>query len=466
MSSLANHWLKRLAESEKPAYLMIPDMIEEDLASGRLRARDRLPALRDLADALRLNYTTVARGYAEARKRGLIDAKAGSGTFVRGRAPALPLQAGTGAEMSMNMPPEPASMTVRLREAAARILGDADPYTLLRYQDFGGTPADRSIATAWLRQQLPDCRPDTVLICPGIHSALVALVSQLARPGQTICLDTLAYPGIKAIAAQLGVQLQALPSDEEGPLGPAFEALCRTQLPSAFYINPTLQNPSTRTMPQGRREILADIALRYNVPIIEDDAYGMLPREAPDPMARLAPELTYYVTGMSKTFGAGLRIAFLSAPTPRQAQRLAGTLRATTVMASPFNTLLTTSWIQDGTASDMIAAIRAESVARQAVARDVLTAGAGHAYDADPEGFHLWLPIPAASGWRPSELALHLRSRGIGVVSSAAFSTDGNPPDAVRICLGGPNDLEEMEECLQIVVDTLDDPHHLHTAML
>src|ERR1700733_5639206 len=85
MNGLTHHWLKRLTESRKPAYLVIPDLIEEDLASGRLRPRDRLPALRDLAGALQLNYTTVARAYAEARKRGLLDARAGSGTFVRGR---------------------------------------------------------------------------------------------------------------------------------------------------------------------------------------------------------------------------------------------------------------------------------------------------------------------------------------------------------------------------------------------
>ena len=37
-----------------------------------------------------------------------------------------------------------------------------------------------------------------------------------ARPGETICLDSLAYPGIKAIASQLGVRLQGLARDEEG----------------------------------------------------------------------------------------------------------------------------------------------------------------------------------------------------------------------------------------------------------
>src|ERR1700722_16911929 len=79
MVSLTHHWIRKLTESRKPAYLLIPELIEEDLASGRLRPRDRLPGLRDLADELQLNYTTVARAYAEARQRGLLDSRAGNG---------------------------------------------------------------------------------------------------------------------------------------------------------------------------------------------------------------------------------------------------------------------------------------------------------------------------------------------------------------------------------------------------
>jgi alkylhydroperoxidase family enzyme len=116
--------------------------------------------------------------------------------------------------MSMNMPPEPPELAARLRESAASLFAHADPYRLLRYQDFGGTPDDRAAGRAWLKERLPDCTDDTVLVCPGIHSALVALVSQLARRGETICLDTLAYPGIKAIASQLSVRLQPLPRDD------------------------------------------------------------------------------------------------------------------------------------------------------------------------------------------------------------------------------------------------------------
>jgi DNA-binding transcriptional MocR family regulator len=463
MGSLTHHWIRRLSESRKPAYLLIPELIEEDLASGRLRPRDRLPGLRDLADELQLNYTTVARAYAEARKRGLLDSRAGSGTFVRGRTTTMPLSGGSSVEMTMNMPPEPAELATRLRESSARLFATADPYRLLRYQDFGGTTDDRAAASAWLKRRFDDCEVEKVLVCPGIHSALVALVSQLARPGGTICLDTLAYPGIKAIAAQLGVRLQALARDDEGPLAHAFEALCRTEKPSAFYCNPTIQNPSTVTLSSKRREALADVALRYSVPIIEDDAYGMLPRQAPDALATLAPDLTYYVTGFSKSFGAGLRVAYIRAPSARRTLHLAGALRATTVMASPFTVLLATQWVMDGTADAMLAAIRLESNARQEIASRVL---ANWQFDADRDGFHLWLPIPSDCGWQASELALQLRSQGIGAVSAAAFATDGNPPEAIRVCLGGPKDLDECEDALRLIADTVEHPHHLHLPVM
>ena len=148
------HWSRRLEASAQPAYLLIADLIAEDVRNGRLSARDRLPTLRELADLLRLNYTTVARAYAEARKRGLIDSRPGMGTFVRGTSPSLPLRGGSGAEMTMNMPPEPAdaALLARMHDSAADVLARTDLYDLMRYQDFGGAPDDRRAAVQWLRR--------------------------------------------------------------------------------------------------------------------------------------------------------------------------------------------------------------------------------------------------------------------------------------------------------------------------
>lgn len=462
MNKTTQHWTKKLARSDKPAYLLLADLIAEDIRAGRLAARDRLPTLRELAADLGLNYTTVARGYSEARKRGLIDSHAGIGTYIRGTSPSLPLRGGSGAEMTMNLPPEPQDTVLlqRMHDTAARMLERTDLYDLLRYQDFGGTGHDREVGTQWLRRHVPHASLSQVLVCPGIHSVLTALFSQLARPGEMICVETLTYPGVKAIATQLGIQLHALPLDDDGPLAEAFEHACKTLHPKALYCNPTLLNPTTTTMTRSRREALADVALRYAIPIIEDDAYGMLPRQVPPAMATLAPELTYYITGFSKCFGAGLRSAYVHSPGSRQSQRLAGALRATTVMASPVTNALATCWVEDGTADAMVEAIRIESAARQALAARCL---GPHGMQAPTDGFHLWLPL--TSGWSPVEFASYLRTQGVGVVASAAFSTDADPPDAVRICLGGPISREECERGLKLVAETIAHPVHPHATV-
>ena len=446
------HWRRRLASSDQPAYLLIPELIAEDLRSGRLAPRDRLPNLRDLADALALNYTTVARAYSEARQRGLIDSRPGMGTFVRGQRPALALRGGSAAEMTMNLPTEPDDPVLleRMHRSAMEVMAEADLYSLMRYQDFGGSTADKAAATHWLRRWLPNCQADQVLVCPGIHSALAALISQLARPGERICVEPLVYPGIKALATQLGVLLHPLHGDDEGPGADDFELACKTLKPKAVILNPTLRNPDTGRISQHRREALADIALRYSVPIIEDDAYGMLPTSVLPPLASLAPEITYYISGLSKCLGAGLRTAYLSAPNARAAQRLAGTLRATSVMASPVTSALATRWVTDGTAETMLQAVRSESRARQALAAQHL---AGHPLTAQPDGFHLWLPL--AAGWQVVALAKHLRERGVAAVASAAFSTDGDPPDALRLCLGGPVSRAQCDSALRLVANTL-----------
>ncbi len=462
MSKSFSHWIKKFELSEQPAYLLLPELIAQDLRSGRLSARDKLPTLRDLAALLNLNYTTVARAYNEARKRGLIDTHAGLGTFVRGMNTSQPLRGGSGAEMSMNMPPEPdePALMAHLQESAARLFSRANWWDVLRYQDFGGSRHDRDVGAQWMRPRVGHCKSENILVCPGIHSILTALFSLLARPGDLVCVESLTYPGIKAIAAQLGVQLHALSIDDEGPDVEAFENACKTLQPKALYCNPTLLNPTTLTMSRSRREALADVALRYAVPIIEDDAYGMLPLHSPISLAQLAPELTYYISGFSKCFGAGLRSAYVHAPSERHAQRLAGAMRATTVMASPVTNALTTTWVEDGTTQVMLDAVREECSIRQDMAAIHLQ---GHAILAPKEAFHLWLPL--GPDWSPVEFASYMRTRGAGVVASAAFSTDADPPDAVRICLGGPISRDECDQALRLIADTLNHPVHPHATV-
>ncbi|CAI1808990.1 Uncharacterized HTH-type transcriptional regulator yjiR [Serratia ficaria] len=466
INGIYERWAQRLRQQrDRPAYLLIADMIADGVNSGELQARERLPPLRDLAIVLGLNYTTVTRSYAEAKKRGLIDSRPGMGSFVRGKVPLIPLNGGSSYEMTMNSPIEPDApdITEAIRQGVLNLFTQKDIYPLLRYQDFGGGNVDKEAAVLWLRKRLHKLSMDEVLVCPGIHSALVGLMTLLGRRGGTICVSNLIYPGLKAIAGQLSVPLYALECDGDGPLPRAFENQCQQGNIGALYVNPTLQNPTTLTMPLRRRESLAEIALRYSIPIIEDDAYALLPEHQLPTFTELAPELTWYLTGLSKCFGAGLRIAYIKGPGKRATQLLAGALRALTVMSSPVTNALATQWVLDGTADHVLLAIRQEARIRQQMVTHHLHR---FIFKAHPDGFHLWLHLPRDYQWNPSDIAVKLREQGVSAVSSAAFCTDNNPPDALRLCLGGANTRQILEEHLTIIADMFEYPEHFSSVVL
>lgn len=475
-------WLPLIRTSEKPRYLAIADVIAEDLRNGRLAPGDRLPPQRALADALELDFTTIARGYNEAQRRGLIESRVGNGTFVRGPAPAVgdaeaarepvaqpvaPCQPAVrgprrrrAADLSMNLPPEieDPALLARMRQGLTEVAEDL--VDLLRYQEFGGLPEERQAGADWLARRGLTAPVERLLVCPGTHSALLAVLGSLAKAGDVLCAEALAYPGLRGLAAQLGLELVGLPMDGEGILPDAFAEVCRTRAPKALYCNPTLNNPTTITSPADRRKALIEVARRHNVAIIEDDAYGALPVGGPPPLAALAPDLVFHIGGLSKSLGAGLRIAYLVVPEARRIWQLSAYLRATTVMASPLTAALATRWITDGTADAMLDAVRAEAAARQRVARALLpVTDTG----SKPEAFHLWLPLPP--DWSRSSFAATLRAADIGIVVSDAFAVSGPPPEAVRVCLGGGS-AADIRSGLDKIAHTLSQPPEFASAFL
>ncbi|WP_347557198.1 PLP-dependent aminotransferase family protein [Robbsia sp. KACC 23696] len=453
MQKRHDSWLPKLPKGARPVYLAIANAIAEDIATGHLQPETRLPTQRALAVALDLDFTTIARAYSEAHRRGLIDSVVGRGTFVCGkRRPKIPrvTEGRPNVDMSMNMPPEPDAPELTALMQAGLSHVNTQLRDLLRYQDFGGSLDDREAGALWLRRRGLSVEPERILVVPGAQSALMTILTTLVGPGGVLCCEDMTYPGLRALAGQLHIKLIGLPMDREGIDAVAFAGACAQYAPKALYCNPTLLNPTTCTMSLPRRQAIVEVARHYDVPIIEDDAYGFLPRSAPPPIASIGPELTFYVTGLAKSVAAGLRIAYLVAPDHPFAARLAVALRATTVMASPITSALATRWIRDGIADLALSHIRKESMARQKIVSRILPAGC---FDTEPEAFHVWIRLPGE--WRATAFAAQMKSTGIGVVASNAFAVTQEVPDAVRVCIGGVAHREEIQHALETLRDTL-----------
>src|SRR5215468_109659 len=202
-----NDWMPNLAASDKPRYLAIADAIAEDIRSGRLGASDRLPPQRKLARRLAVDFTTVARGYVEAQKRGLIESHVGRGTFVRASARRRHTPMARHPEivdLSMNLPPEPddPELLDRMQDGLEAV--GRDLVSLLRYQGFGGVQADKDAAAIWLRRRALVPPQERLFIAPGAHPALLGSLGLLVREGDVVLSEEIIYPMARIIARKMG----------------------------------------------------------------------------------------------------------------------------------------------------------------------------------------------------------------------------------------------------------------------
>lgn len=335
-----------------------------------------------------------------------------------------------------------------MQEGLARIAQDLVP--LLRYQPCGGAPDAKAAASSWLGRRGLVPAPERLFIAAGAQAALHAIFSALARPGELILAEALAYPGARALAAQLGIRLAGLPMDRDGIDPDALAEACLRLRPQALYLTPTLHNPTGLTMPIARRIAITDVARRFRLAIIEDDAYGFIPAYAPAPFAALAPELSWHVASLSKSFGAGLRCAYVVAPDARAANSFAALAQTATLMASPLTVALATQWTEDGTGDAILRFIRKEAAARQAIAAEILPPDS---FRSDPLSFSLWLPLPPP--WTRAAFMARMRGMGLGLTASDAFTVAGDPAEAVRICLGGPASRNDVGAALAVMAQGL-----------
>ncbi|MGW6931051.1 GntR family transcriptional regulator [Lentzea sp. NPDC054927] len=66
-----------------PAYLQLGRQVREAMRLGWLQPGDRLPTVRDVVATSGVNANTVLKAYRELELAGLVEARQGSGTFVK-----------------------------------------------------------------------------------------------------------------------------------------------------------------------------------------------------------------------------------------------------------------------------------------------------------------------------------------------------------------------------------------------
>jgi DNA-binding transcriptional MocR family regulator len=442
-------WLPVLEAGPRPVYLKIVDALAYARSNGRLQPGDRLPPQRDLARLLGVDLTTVTRAFSEARRRNLIDATAGRGTFITPGEPEEPV-----LDLSMNIPPPPAGLNLPalIRTGMEGLLKRSSAEALLSYHPGPGSPVERAVGSSWLAAGGDRLPVDRVVVGSGAQALLTAVVLSETREGDAILADALTYPGLIALAEATRRKLGAVANDGEGMRPDHLEQAMLRHGARLLYLNPTLQNPTASVMPEGRRRELARVADKLELTVVEDDPYGRLLATPPSTFLKLAPERTFHVATLAKCISPFLRTAFLAAPDPQAAERIAASIRGTTMMAPPLMTGLACEWLRSGLAGEITAAVRAEAQARQDIARNILPKG----FVASQSSLHLWYPLQGEL--RSAELADIARRRGLAISPAEEFAVGQNFANGFRLALGATPNRERLTEGLQGLASILSGP--------
>ena len=391
--------------------------------------------------------TDARRSDSSTKRRGLISGHVGRGTFIRGQELEDP-STSEPIDLSINiLMPDKEVAALEPRMFQRRVL----PWTeLLGYVPAPGHRRRRQAMAEWLAVMGTPAPPERIVLTTGAQHALLIALAATAKPGDTVLAEELTYSGMKDLSNQMHLKLRGIAMDGEGLRADALEAACRATRARVLYCMPRLHNPTSAVMSERRRRQVAAIAEKYRLTVIEDDVYGFLSPERAS-LSALIPDRTIFVTSVSKSLFPGMRLGCAVAPPP-MLEKLSAAVWMTTICVPPISADLLCGWMEDGTALRILEWKRHEVAARQAMAKRLLD---GNRLQTQPSSPHVWMHLPAR--WTTDAFAAEMRSRGVLVNASTAFSVaaDQPSPRAIRLCVGTPRTRAGLEQALTRVVTAL-----------
>ena len=444
---------------DQPIYRRLADAIAERIARGQLTVGDRLPPQREIANALGINVTTVTRAFSTLQRRGLVEARPGRGTVVvgpdgsAGSFKSAPSDETGFIDLSVNRPATTAYLDA-LAGLLPRLVKDRRYAALQDYHPSDGPLWAHAAVAEWLAPVAGGGDPGRVVLTEGAQHGLACVLSAVAERGDVVLADAITYQGINPLCHAQGLDLRGVAMDRGGMQPEAFDAACAQWRPRAVFLVPSLHNPTTITLSEERRRALVAVARRHNVIIIEDDVYRPLLDQPLPSFASIEPELTVYVSGLSKCLAPGLRFGFVIGPRAIMGH-VAAALRINCWSISPLTALIGTVLLEEGLAQPLIERQKEELRQRQALVAQVL---ARFDLQTHETSTHAWLHLPEQ--WRGAAFARTCRQRGVGVLPGDAFAIGREPvPHAVRINVAAARSREDLRRGLEVLAELMDYAH-------
>ncbi len=448
---------------EKLLYEEVAARIGGMIEKGTYRPGERIPSIRNLSRQMRVSINTVMQAYANLENAGVVEARPQSGYYVRSRL-LEPEARPAKRKAREHLAPNP----VTLSDITFQVMRNISNLSLVPLG--GGTPnpdllpidkLNRMLATESrrfriqsilntetagakrLRMQIArrsldsgcSLSPEDIVITSGCREAVTLALQAVCRPGDTVAVASPVYYTFLHTIQWLGLKVLEIPSDpREGMILEVLSYAIRQNPVHACIVISNFNNPLGSLMPDEKKQELAALLAKHEIPLIEDDVYGDLCFGPARPRTAKAYDekgLVLLCSSFSKTLAPGYRIGWIVPGRFQQkVERQKALLNIAT--ASPIQ-LAVAEFLANGGYDHHIRRIRRIYARQVAQMRDAVGRHfpQGTRVTRPEGGFVLWVEMPE----EVNALSLYEEAllKGISVAPGPIFTTGGKFRNCVRL---------------------------------
>ena len=462
-------------------YIQLAASLESKIANGVYRAGEKLPSVRKLHQQTGLSITTVYQSLIELEKRGVVEARQKSGFYVKPRLthilppPTLKRHRPVAKKVSINA--VAASIVEAMGDRRILQLGgtvvspDLLPHKELHrivrtmthknltdlmtlYENPTGNVALRRQLARRSLDLLQETGIDDIVVTSGCIEAVSLCLQAVARPGDTILVESPTYPWFLQLIEDLNMLALELPTDPSSGVDlDSLEETTRKHVVKAAILVPNFHNPLGFLMPDDKKKFLVSFMQKRNIPIIEDDIHGDLYFSGQRPATLKSFDrsgMVLYCNSFSKTVAPGLRIGWTI---PGAFHDRVRQLKINTGIASPGITQhVVAEYLNRGSHERHLRNLRT-ALKNQVHNMAMLVAHnfpEGTRITAPKGGLMLWIEMNSrVDGLKVFHTA---REAGISILPGAMCSTTRRYNHCIRISCGSPVN-KKIEAGIQTLAD-------------
>lgn len=306
---------------------------------------------------------------------------------------------------------------------------------LLQYGATEGYAPLRESLAPYLKDRFSfSCAPDEILPVTGSTQAMDLLCKALIDPGDKVVVENPTFLGNMQAIRLYQAQLVPVDSDEDGVKVDELEEVFKREHPKLFYVIPTFQNPTGRTLSLPRRKRIAELAAQYGVVVAEDDPYRDLRyagEELPSIKSFDAEGWVAFMGSFSKVISPGLRVGFLAANKTLLRKCTIGK-QSSDVHTANLNQAIVDEYLRRGLLAPHVKRICASYAEQMNTMLGLLAKCGGVARYTRPQG-GLFIFAELEEGMNAADLLMQCVDKGVAYVPGTHFYPLGGHENTFRL---------------------------------